>query len=372
MKKRKMQLHLVVFALIVGAGIFSLVKYHNSGDKNTTLLSTLSVEDLKDSSVILDSATYRFHDYVTSAKGVAGDRGLGCRISLRRDSVAFGDFTNDRNGDAAAIVGVDCLGGLHQAYLALWTNTDTKAVPLGAVRLGDRIPIFSISIDSPHIKLDRGGEFGGPQDIALRKVTAYLVEKGKIKEDATESTSPVVLPRAGWGTYTSEKYGFQFSYPDDWGTVREFTEKGLCPARQITVTEPCIHISLAFSSVKGSGIFLSTASPLFVKYPNRRAGYWGDIVGKILSSEFVTSFCTDRASISCSLVNNSFSSQYVRYHAKDCINDSDKTCDKEAIYYYLKSQNPTYFSVVISNAYLLGTENVELYFDEMMATFRFL
>jgi hypothetical protein len=377
MNKKRAKITLTLFALLVLCAVFIIVRTRGPGGNADTLTSTLSLEDIQNAPLILEGKALTFADFSTPAKGLPGDKGTGCIVSLRQDMVAFGDINNDQKGDAAGVVGVDCSVGRHDVYLVVWTGLATKAesgvTPIGSVLLGERIPVFSIQIKNGQIDVSRGAEYGGTSSVALQKTSAFIVESGKVKESTQAGENVTTLPPDDWKNYTSDKYGFSFFYPSDWGTVKEFVEKGSCPAGVITAKDPCIHISLAFSDVKGSGIFLSTATNLYAKYPNKnRGGYWGDAALSIKSKEYLYGFCGGHTSVSCGLINNSFGAEYLRYHDKGCINDSDGACDKSVLYYYVKSPNPVFYSALLSDAYLLNVTDSRVLMEQMMATFRFL
>ncbi len=374
MNKKRAKITLTLFALIVLGAVFIIVKTSGNRQSGPTLVDSITLDDVRNSTVILEGKTISLSDFSALAKGLPGDKGSGCRVTLRQDMVASGDVNNDQKGDLAGIVGVDCGVGRHDVYLAVWTgNRESITAPIGTLLIGDRVPIFGVEIDSSLIRVSRGAEYGGVSSVAIQKTSTYGVYNEHLREESQSGDPITTLPASDWKLYSNAKYGFSFSYPSEWGTVKEFVEKGSCPAKILTAQDQCIHISLAFSDVKGSGIFLSTATNLYAKYPNKnRGGYWGDSALSIKSKDYLYGFCTNREAISCGLINNSFGTEYLRYHNESCINDSDKSCDKVVLYYYIKSTNPTFYSALISDAYLLNVENAQTLMEEMMATFRFL
>jgi len=235
-KNVKLILSVVLFLVLAVVVIYPKIK--RDQEQAHKLDSELTLEGVTESTFMLGGKIYALENGIGSARGIAGDNGAGCKYAVRRDSVVFGDINADAAGDAAGIISVDCNSGAHSVYLALWQGTE-GTVGIGTpntgitVLLGERVPIFSISFVSPYISVNHGLQFGGQgTSYGRRRIAEYLFDEGTLTED-TARTRVVQLHPDDWNTYTSTKYGISFSYPDDWGKVREFTEKGVCPAREI-------------------------------------------------------------------------------------------------------------------------------------------
>jgi len=131
-------------------------------------------------------------------------------IGIFNNMVALGDLNNDEKKDAAVILDSSGGGSGHFYELAIIINKGGKPFYLTSEKLGDRVIINSIVIQSGKIILDMITH--GPNDgmccPTLKKVIGYELSGNQLL-----TTILVEDETADWKTYQSSKMGFSIKCP---------------------------------------------------------------------------------------------------------------------------------------------------------------
>lgn len=130
-------------------------------------------------------------------------------IGIFDDKVALGDLNNDRKEDAAVILDSSGGGSGHFYELAVVVNQNGSPHHLTSKKLGDRIIINSITIQSGVITINM--IVHGPNDglccPSLKKVVRYKLSDNQLIEVKEDET-------ADWETFIDKEAGYSFKYPD--------------------------------------------------------------------------------------------------------------------------------------------------------------
>ncbi len=126
-------------------------------------------------------------------------------------------------------------------------------------------------------------------------------------------------------TYTNKELGIAFEYPESWGEIN--VEKGVedcfsTDANYYTSAQlqqmkkdvaeahdPCLTIFVK----AGDGTFLVTMTPLAVKYPIPRGGFWGFYAGSVKNDAFVENYCSGVTEGTCEVLTNAHNIRLAHY-----------------------------------------------------------
>lgn len=116
-------------------------------------------------------------------------------VSLVDHLIAVGDLDGDGVEDAAGFVVDNTTGSADFVYLVAVLGLETDATPVGAVLMGDRTPVISLTIEDGQAIVDFVTQ--GPEDVlccpTLKVRKTFVVENGRFTESGSEEMGTASL-----------------------------------------------------------------------------------------------------------------------------------------------------------------------------------
>jgi hypothetical protein len=191
------------------------------------------------------------------------------------------------------------------------------------------------------------------------KKVSQEVSRGEVKNIDTGTD---MVGTSDWKTYRNEQIGIQFDYPSFWGNIILSKEVGCVDyyAEKVVIPEnvkdSCLHITLSAGNLD-HGAFLSTEG---IDYTNTEIPREADWRYKILAfQKEKEDFCSNNPFISSDNKGGSL---------RDCesfknnkglvvtkgIRETTFSDNEFMTVYFIRTNHPIYYDVVVSPQYLLG------------------
>lgn len=176
---------------------------------------------------------------------------------------------------------------------------------------------------------------------------------------------------ANWKTYTHDELGITFSYPSEWGDIKEEKDNDCWPG----APQPCVHIFLTPSKISKDSVLLGSGNNSYIYNVVGKGAYFGHRIGKAYRygtpfEKFVKEYCTSNREESkhCETKINQNGILYTK-----SLETNYDTLEGLALYYYVYHPNHQFQGMTLSNEGFLNTpfeKNSEKALDQILSTFK--